>query len=1794
MSEDNVNNNDNIGPLIWKSSPNVYNSLKQSGASNGTMRRSAAAIHLQNQHKTFIGMPDAEARIAFSKLPETERKALIDFFPEAKYSAPKPSTWQKLKSVGFIPSFGQLMNAFDVYANTQTNLYRQVNLKQEQLRTSPEEQERFAGVQERVAATPLVPGAGMFPAGIQVVPPTKKDTSKSFQAFLDSNQWNTTFKGEQYFDKEKLKVVESKWSPAVAKVAKLYAMGKTPDEIMLLLDTPAEEAAYALYNDPTNGKKSEVYKALNDFDHAKVSPGRDLAYPIRSLDKQSKVPDLYDITSGLTDAAFIIATDIPGTVLGFGVKTLQVARYGLLKLAGANGIKLSDGLDKMFKYAPVRRFWDNAGKKVAEYADATDLTKRGQIAGDLARDFGIDVSKKVAVETGEIGAIDFIQQLSKAGVRDADSALKYFKNAGITELINLGRAGGVDTLMPRRSIVGQTAINLRSTVAGLVGLKKAPSLPAVWDDAEELSKNFENIGDLKRYRSAVGNFTRIMGKAVSGKDIVLETAESAVDIFRLARLIVDPYHANIIKQAWREGNEGTRLKLFDGIAINIGKKFGLSDEKVKELYSRTGTQLYAEDMTILSRGATALGQIGNLGRRTGLTEQTLASTAAVTKGALADLSQQLKDASDNRKVVAKKVKDLKDKGVVGPELEAAQRELDTIGKKIGGIIKQRNYYKNVTGQNVTNVIRQAMIKSGIPKDDVKVYMQILQKGVVDGEDPYQFQQILGTVYDVIGNDNKLVKQFTRNIDGLDVVDWDMVNDFVVKGFPTVEEVAAKIGQATYNPAQLGDSQYGLGYWHLSRTVTLPNFAEWSRKSNSQIVGSARYLGEYLTTGWSWATLIPRLGIRSAIEELGLFGIAVPLGSLHQAIIGKVISTEYRYAKYGEQQLGLVNRMMVRLFRDSGRRITPAQRELLKQNPELLPKLVAKNVAASKAVIALSGFDTTTVERWVKDYVDSPYGMAALDDINEGVLASLNLGERSADQAAIKAQKLYGPIVKWNYRAKEAADNLRATGEFDNIRTNDYGFDVNWLTSIQLRVDHKTNLGWGKTVLAHIYNEEKAVQALMKQYEKTPEIMERFVLYKTLGPEEFARRQFKLISHPFIKSNGLLNEKLINKVRKTIIDPNTGQRKLEIDASKLTLRDLDEFDRFERPESVLGIKYIPAPTGAAGIWDAAKRGPQVVMNWMGRQISILGREPAFNANYLLYRKKLIQAENDIVARHIENGLDKTTAEAIASKWASNVSLDLSMTRTLQYVDNPAVRTNMAFSVRNFARYYRATEDFGRRVGRVFRYDPLALAKFRLGANALDHSGFIHQDEDGELYFVYPGDEIIYSAVGLGLRLLGYENALRQPMPAQFTAKVSMLTPGLDPESGIPTLSGPVSAFGIWVIENWLPDSKQQQFRKAILGKYSVSKTLPELLLPTTVARIMNMFNSDERTSQYASAHRKAISLYAANGVMRKFISQALKGGAEKDAAQQKFLSFVDATARNIVVARNLLGLIAPSSPQLDFGTDVPDWVREQTNITNLKPQFQKFVQQYGNDPEATDKALAKWTRIYPGKSIYALTESEMDGIGTIKPAKEAIQWIKENDSLFKKYPKATRFIVPTNGQYDLEAYAFLQDQGYREMKPIEQFAEEAFADEGYFYWRLVKTDTDKKIANTTDPVEKRLLQNKWTAWSDMYKSRYTGLQSYIESFPAKTDLRRQAIAQIYNMYSNGDMPSTESNKKLIRMVRVYNAYQSQINLINGRTEVESNARNVLIDETNNSLLEIAGGDDQALAAYRTLFSPLIGE
>lgn len=1764
-----------IGSFIWNTSPEVYSSLKKSNASNDTLKRAAAASRLYSQHQRFIELPTAEARTLFSQLPEDERLDLIDFMGEQPYSAPKRSTWDKIKEAGGV-SFGNVINAFDKYAKTQTNWYRTQNLRQNLAETDPVLQAQLDEIGQRARQAPTIASATL---ARRQVGATYKDQS------------NTTFNGEQYFDIKKEKDVELKYSPAVARIAKLYSMQKTPQEIMTLLETPEEEAAFIAYNDPENGKSSEVFQAIIDFDNAKVSPGRDLAYPLRAYDKKSKIPDRYDIVSGLTDAAFLVFTD--PLIIGSKISnTIKTARFGLTNLAGASGVKLSDGLEKMFRATSVRNYWNDAGSKIQQYSKAKDVATRGAIARDLARDFGIDVTKKATPDG--LTATDFVSQLAKAGVKDADTALNYFKNAGITDLMLMGKAAGtVEPLMPRKTISSSIGSNLRNATATLTGLRTARPLTKEWNTATAIAQNFTTPQDFKNYRSAVGNFTKVFSKIASGKPIRLDTAESAEDIYRLSRLVVDPYFANAVKQAWREGDQATRLTLFDGLVLNIGKKFGLSDDKVAELYARTGRQLYSEDMTLLSRKGSELGETTGLGRRSGLTERQLATTASVTKGALADLSRQLKDSSKASKGLKERLSKLKAEGASQVEIDDLQKQIDDLNKKIGGIVKQRKYYRGVTGDDAVGSIRKAMLGSGLNPEEVDLYITTLRKGAIEEVDEYQFQQILGTVYDVIGSDPKLAKQLSKVTDGFEVLDIDLVDDFVRKAFPNAKEVADRIGVKASNPAQLGDAQYAVGYWQLSDEVRLPDFAEWSRASNAELIGISRKLGERIVNGWSWFTLVPRLGIRSAIEELGLFGLAVPFGDLYKAIIGKRISTEYRYAKYGPEALGFINRNLYRLFRTGDAAITPAQRKLIQENPDLLPNIIAKNVAKSKAVMVLSGFDTKTVERWVDDFFTGPFGYAALDDINEGALRTLNLGEGRTEEVVSNMQKLYGPIAEWNLNVKEALKGLKNTKEFDSIKTGDYGFDVAWLNQIQMRLDHTTNLGFGKIVLANIYNQERAIEKLVENFAKKPEVMNKFVLYKALGPEEFARRMYQFVAHPFTKRNGLLNEKLIAKVRKTVIDPETGKPRLEIDAKNLTFKDLDEFDFLNRPETVLGYRYIPTTSGDKLI-EYFKRGQDGAMNWMGKQISVLGREPALFANYQIYRKRLITAESDMAARYVDQGFDEATANSMASRWAGNIAQELATTRTLQYLDNPTVRTNLAFNMRNIARYYRATEDFYRRISRLVKYDPLAIAKLRLTMTGLEHTGFIHRDENGEMYFVYPGDEIIYTAVGVGMRLTGNENALRQPQPAQFTARVAMLTPSLDPEAAVPTLSGPIAAIGISFIENWLPESEQMAFRKRILGKYSTNRTLPELLLPTSVSRVMNAFSSDEKAGQYASAVRKAHMYYAANGVMKEFIDKEVAGGEEWSAAFLKYKSYVEATARNIVVTRNLLGLFAPASPQVDFGLDVPEWVREQTDVTSLKPQYQELVRQYGNDPQALDKALYKWTRLYPGKAIYTFTESEKTGVGTVKATMEAVDWIRNNQSLVNKYPEASRFIVPTNGQYDLEAYTFLQDQGLREMKDIERFAFESVVAEDYNYWRLVKNFQDEKIANAASPAEKRALQADWDAWSKEYRAQNPHVQIYLDNMVRNDTAKKETIEELYNMYRKGDMPDTDSNRKVIEMVRSYNEFVGLISSVTGRTDEEVAYRKNLRQDTLEYMLQIASGDEQALAAYRTLFDPLIGE
>jgi hypothetical protein len=350
--------------------------------------------------------------------------------------------------------------------------------------------------------------------------------------------------------------------------------------------------------------------------------------------------------------------------------------------------------------------------------------------------------------------------------------------------------------------------------------------------------------------------------------------------------------------------------------------------------------------------------------------------------------------------------------------------------------------------------------------------------------------------------------------------------------------------------------------------------------------------------------------------------------------------------------------------------------------------------------------------------------------------------------------------------------------------------------------------------------------------------------------------------------------------------------------------------------------------------------------------------------------------------------------------------------------------------------------------------------------------------------------------------------------------------------------------------------------------------------------MNTLDADERNSQRASAFRKSLMYYVAND---------MAPGPDASAAEiQDFLVMLNNTARNVTVARALMGTFVPASPQIGLGSDIPDWIKKDFDIASLKPEFNNILQTYGRDPNAMDKAMAKWTKLFPGKLAYMLSESQSTGIGSLKPTKETANWLQDNAKLVKKYPSGAVFVAPNEGNFDLEAYSYLVDQGLTKSKIIEDFFREGIASDQYFFWRQVKTIHENRLAAAGTDAEKRYERLKWETWSKDFRKDKPLLREYLESLGSVDEKKKNAVTDIRSMILNGDMPNNPTGIALAKMTRYYDDFTAQFDQIQGSTEAERAYKKILRQQTVEKMLDLALKNPGAMNAYRTLFEPLVGE
>ena len=493
-----------------------------------------------------------------------------------------------------------------------------------------------------------------------------------------------------------------------------------------------------------------------------------------------------------------------------------------------------------------------------------------------------------------------------------------------------------------------------------------------------------------------------------------------------------------------------------------------------------------------------------------------------------------------------------------------------------------------------------------------------------------------------------------------------------------------------------------------------------------------------------------------------------------------------------------------------------------------------------------------------------------------------------------------------------------------------------------------------------------------------------------------------------------------------------------------------------------------------------------MEWMDQQVTGIFRQPAIMVTYTQIRKKYAGLEAEYVKQQKVAGTLEADAVELADKKFTEIAMRDAADTVLKYADNPSIRSNAAFQMRTVGRYYRATEDFYRRIYRMKDVSPRVLYRMRLAHLGLSANGMTHVDSNGEPYIVMPMDNIIFKAtngtIGVltGQGLQGY----KQPSFNEMTLKLRMMNPSFSQDAGLPTLSGPVAALGVLGLRNafgTLPGKipflgqfldepakvAAQQIDTMMLGNIGDNIDITKAIVPAGLQRIWAVLDPTERSRQEITAAQQAIAYNAAHGLFLDPNST--------EAEKSDYLRKVRITAHNVLALRNVLGLIGPVAPTVMESKGVPDYLKN-VGVTSLRSEFFDILNgitkaNAGEITDAYEQALATYTGKYPGKLIYTVSRDAKQTQVVVKNTEELKTWSIMNQDLVNTYGEAAYIFAPQAGKFNAATYNWIQAAGLMKNKTLEEYYNDLMvAEDKQAYYDIARNE--KELLATEGSIEAR--------------------------------------------------------------------------------------------------------------------------
>jgi hypothetical protein len=725
-------------------------------------------------------------------------------------------------------------------------------------------------------------------------------------------------------------------------------------------------------------------------------------------------------------------------------------------------------------------------------------------------------------------------------------------------------------------------------------------------------------------------------------------------------------------------------------------------------------------------------------------------------------------------------------------------------------------------------------------------------------------------------------------------------------------------------------------------------------------------------------------------------------------------------------------------------------------------------------------------------------------------------------------------------------------------------------------------------------------------DKTMKYTDRLAAFHTAGatPEDFASRYVSDVRNMVSRPDGTPNESLLAAMRS--LDDGAIGPDLVMRADNLSVNDLIELvDVRDRPQFVLGQMVDEVPT-ANSIKSFDK-----IWAWMGEQYARVSREPIFIANYLEQRKLLRPYQQEMARL-----FGKDAARVKASRMATDRAYEL----TLSYTDNPRNRTLLAWNTRNVARYYRATEDFARRALRVGKNYPQGFWKIGLTYDALEDTGFVFSDENGEKYFVFPGTEMTINAVNWAIQRLPQfqdEGVLQMDSASyEFRGYVRMLAPSADPQQWLPTLSSPISAIGVKSLMNAFPAFNSLE--QAILGEYAEGADFWKSVLPSHANRMLALMDKDERYSTYSSAFKDAVQVSAAAGAM-----------PAPDAPQEEWDNYsqgLSTLVTTLLVTRATLGFFLPAAPRLT-ANDVSDFAREG-GVLNMDSAFREMIrvaQSEGSQNPFAD-GLVKYVETFGLDAVpYSLSTSESNdrfgslaGLSSVAATEEGEKWVTEHSDLVSgKYKTASAWLMPRMGKYSADQARWLRDAGFKIPASYSETFEKARIAEGRYvllsnreraeadiqaararYYEAQVSGSAAGAEEAWDVV--RQLEDDWSAVQKQIKADYKGLEAFgttTETIELNNESRKRLLdievrPMLAYIFNDRDRPVPPGAQNMADAIATLDLYSAELAKITGTTTAEDTDKRMLRTEAEILLNQIGERDPNTKFFVDVILLPIL--